>query len=124
MKNISLISVAGSALLVFGAATAHAQGSEAEPQVSATALALASAPPSARSIRHANRLLAKDVRRTLVRVKGLDSRSIVVIARGDAVTLGGSVPDASQIELATTAAKGVKGVASVSEKLTVRAQGQ
>jgi osmotically-inducible protein OsmY len=40
------------------------------------------------------------------------------------VTLEGSVPDPSQIEVAVSAAKGVKGVNAVSDKLTIKAEGQ
>ena len=120
MKLTSLLRLAGGLLVVLGTVTAYAQTSSAPAEASTEAPASA----SARSIRQANRLLARDVRRTLVRVRGLDSGNIVVVARGGSVMLGGSVPAASQIELATEAAKGVKGVTSVSEKLTIRAVGQ
>jgi osmotically-inducible protein OsmY len=45
-----------------------------------------------------------------------------VRARGGAVTLTGTVPDEGQIEAAGAAAKGVAGVTSVSNKLTVMQQ--
>jgi hyperosmotically inducible protein len=45
--------------------------------------------------------------------------SISVRARGGAVTLTGSVPEQGQIDAAGDVAKGVAGVTSVSNKLTV-----
>lgn len=66
----------------------------------------------------------KQVRSALVRVKGLDSGSVVVVANGSVVTLGGSVPDASQIPTAVSAAQGVKGVSEVHNSLTIKARGQ
>jgi osmotically-inducible protein OsmY len=40
------------------------------------------------------------------------------------VTLAGTVPDQSQVDLATQAAQGVAGVTSVKNALTVRPVGQ
>jgi hyperosmotically inducible periplasmic protein len=79
---------------------------------------------SAKEVRKANRLMSKRVRTVLVKVKGLDSTAIVVIAKGSVVTLGGSVPDASQIALAMSAAQGVQGVTQVNNRLTIKAPGQ
>jgi hyperosmotically inducible protein len=73
--------------------------------------------------RKANRLLSKQVRTALAKVKGLDSGDIVVIAKGSVVTLGGSVPDASQMPLAVTAAQGVQGVTEVHNTLSIKARG-
>lgn len=109
------------------AAALGAQAAYAQPQgdsaVTASAPTMTPA-QNRRAIRKADRLLAKQVRRALVRVKGLDSTQIVVIARGGDVTLGGSVPEAGQIALAHTAAQGVSGVRSVSDSLSVKAPGQ
>ena len=55
----------------------------------------------------------------LFRSQGVDVSNIAVRARGGAVTLTGSVPDQGQIDAAGQAAKGVAGVTSVSNKLTV-----
>ena len=120
MKEINFIRWAAGAALVLAAATVYAQGSETDAVVQATG---ASA-PSAKSIRAANRQLAKTVRRALIKVKGLDSGKIVVVAKGGAVLLGGSVPDANQIELAVSSAKTVNGVISVNNSLTVLQVGQ
>jgi hyperosmotically inducible protein len=106
------------AFFVLGAAAAYAQTSDTE----ATAPA-ASAAPTAKEMRKANRLLSKQVRTALAKVKGLDSGDIVVIAKGSVVTLGGSVPDASQMPLAVTAAQGVQGVTEVHNTLSIKARG-
>jgi hyperosmotically inducible protein len=120
VKEISLVRWAVSAMVVLSAATVHAQGSETQvvPQAAPGSV------PSAKSIRAANRQLAKAVRRALVKVKGLDSGNIVVVAKGGTVLLGGSVPDASQIELAVSSTKGVNGVVAVNNSLSIKALGQ
>lgn len=115
----SLIKVAVCACAVFGAAAAYAQTSD----TTATAPEMASAAPSAKDIRKANRALSKRVRSVLVKVKGLDSSAIVVVAKGSVVTLGGSVPDSSQIPLAVSAAQGVDGVTEVHNSLSIKQPG-
>lgn len=120
MKQFSVIRWVASVLVVLGTVSAYAQSGDTDAAATAsTAMA-----PSAKSISAANRQLSKSVRRTLARVKGLNSGSIVVVAQGGVVTLAGSVPDPSQIEVAVSAAKGVKGVNAVSDKLTIKAEGQ
>jgi osmotically-inducible protein OsmY len=52
--------------------------------------------------------------------KSIDAGNIGVGVKDGAVTLTGTVADASQIERAVTLAKGVSGVVSVTNKLTVR----
>lgn len=105
-----------------GTTSAYAQ-QPGDSGVAASAPAT-SAAQSRRAIHKADRLLAKQVRRALVRVKGLDSSRIVVIARSGDVTLGGSVPEAGQTGLALAAARGVSGVSNVSSSLGVKAAGQ
>lgn len=111
-------------LVAMGAANVHAQAG-ATP---ASEVAPASAPASQKALRKAerkaDRQLAKAVRRALVKVKGLDSGQIVVVAKNGAILLGGSVPTASQIDLAVPAARGVRGVSTVNNGLTVKALGQ
>ena len=109
-----------------GAPAAHAQP-QGDSGVAASAPAPAPAMTPAqnrRAIRKADHLLAKQVRRALVHVKGLDSTQVVVVAHGGDVTLGGSVPEAGQIALAHAAAQGVSGVRSVRDSLSVKAPGQ
>jgi osmotically-inducible protein OsmY len=55
---------------------------------------------------------------------GVNTSRINVIAKGSAVTLAGSVTDASQIDKAADVAKGVPGVTSVKNSLTFKEVGQ
>jgi hyperosmotically inducible periplasmic protein len=120
MKERITIKCAIVTLALLGMSAAYAQASNA-----GSTTATATAPASSQSqIRKANRLLSKRVRQTLVKVKGLDSSAIVVIAKGDKITLGGSVPDASQIPLAISAAQGVQGVSEVSNSLRIKQPGE
>ena len=91
---------------------------------SSGAASAAPAAPSAKSTKAANRQLAKDVRKSLTKVKGLSTSNISVRANGGAVTLAGTVPDAAQIDQATEAAKATAGVTSVRNALTIREIGQ
>ncbi|SPB17706.1 transport-associated protein [Caballeronia novacaledonica] len=121
MKSRKSLAVAAGMLAVavsinVGMGSAYAQSSDAA--------ATTSAAPSAKSTKAANRQLAKDVRRSLTKVKGLSVSKISVRANGGAVTLAGTVPDASQIDKATEAAKGTAGVTSVKNALTIREIGQ
>ncbi|WP_175163431.1 BON domain-containing protein [Paraburkholderia fynbosensis] len=77
---------------------------------------------SAKATKAANRALGRKVRQALAKAQGLDVSSVVVRARGGAVTLSGSVPDSTQIDKASEAAKGVAGVKSVENKLTIQQQ--
>ncbi|WP_296663621.1 BON domain-containing protein [Paraburkholderia sp.] len=111
------------------AAAIGTPGAHAQPQPQGDSGMTASVPAATpaqtrRATRKADRLLAKQVRRALVRVKGLDSSRIVVIARGGDVTLGGSVPEAEQTGVAHAAAAGVSGVRNVTDNLSVKAPGQ
>ena len=69
--------------------------------------------------KHANHELGRKVRAALTKTQGLDVSHIAVRARGGAVTLTGSVPVEGQIAVAGDAAKGVAGVTSVTNKLSV-----
>lgn len=64
--------------------------------------------------------LVRDVRRAFTRTTGLNSASIHVQARHGVITLTGHVPQRSQIQRAGNAARSVRGVRSVSNRLTVR----
>jgi hyperosmotically inducible periplasmic protein len=102
------------------ASNAYAQSSET---ATSPTEASANAAPSAKQIRKANHLLEKQVRRALVHVKGLDSTNVIVVARGSVVTLGGSVPDGSQMPIAVSTARGVSGVTEVHNSLQIRQPG-
>jgi len=64
--------------------------------------------------------LVRDVRRAFTRTSGLNSSGIHVTARNGIVTLTGWVPQRSQIARAGNAARSVRGVRSVSNRLTLR----
>ncbi len=70
-----------------------------------------------------NRRLQKEVLRHLSKTKGLDANNIAVVARNGVVTLGGSVPEANEAELAVAVAQGVEGVKEVKRNLAVRPEG-
>lgn len=72
----------------------------------------------------ANRALRKVVMRQLSRTRGLDVDGINVTAIDGVVTLLGTVPDISQIDLAIDVARDVAGVREVLNGLTLQANGK
>ncbi|MGF6732372.1 hyperosmotically inducible protein [Paraburkholderia youngii] len=115
MKTLNLLKVLGIALCVATASSAYAQASD--PQApTATAAAPAT---TTQSTRAADRKLGRDVRRALSRAQGFNVSNVFVRARGGAVTLTGSVPESGMIQQAADVAKGVPGVTSVTNKLTL-----
>jgi osmotically-inducible protein OsmY len=85
---------------------------------------MASAPAtSSKKATPADKKLGRDVRKALSKAPGFNVSNVFVKARGGAVTLSGSVPDGSQIGQAADVAKGVPGVTSVSNKLTLYSHG-
>ncbi len=78
---------------------------------------------SAPSSKEANRQLARDVRRALVKSKTVETSNIYVRARGGVIRLTGFVPESPMIQAATDAAKTVSGVTSVDNQLSVRQPG-
>jgi hyperosmotically inducible periplasmic protein len=78
---------------------------------------------SAKAARQANRALSKKVLHALSK-GGVKTSGINVIAKGGAVALAGSVVDPAQIDKAGEVAKGVPGVTSVKNSLTLKEVGQ
>ncbi|MCC8404004.1 BON domain-containing protein [Paraburkholderia sp. MMS20-SJTN17] len=72
------------------------------------------------SARKANRTLRRQVYAAIGKHKEISAGNISVIAKGGAVTLSGTVTDASQVNQVAEIAKGVPGVTSVTNKLTVQ----
>ncbi|WP_174258154.1 BON domain-containing protein [Burkholderia sp. THE68] len=72
----------------------------------------------------ADRALQKRVRAALAKDKNVTVSNITVRARGGDVTLQGSVPAQDELERAAEVAKGVPGVNSVNNALTIRTPGQ
>ncbi|BAN26691.1 BON domain-containing protein [Caballeronia insecticola] len=67
----------------------------------------------------ADRALQKAVRRALGKAPGFDSSGVFVRARSGAVTLSGSVRSGDQIQVAENVTRSVKGVNSVTNKLSL-----
>ncbi|WP_321962202.1 BON domain-containing protein [Paraburkholderia sp. J7] len=83
----------------------------------ASATQSAAAPVSARK---ADRALRRQVYAAIGKHKEISAGDISIVARGGAVTLSGTVVDASQVNEVAQIAKGVAGVTSVTNKLTVQ----
>ncbi|MEX3932158.1 BON domain-containing protein [Paraburkholderia phymatum] len=79
---------------------------------------------SASSSKSADRALQKRVRAALAKDKQLNAANITVRARGGAVSLQGSVTSQDEVSRAEEVTKGVSGVTSVTNSLTVRQSGQ
>ena len=99
----------------------------ADAEYSAPQTAYASKDPAAaaakKSAHHADRLLAKDVRKAITKSNDVDPSRMTVLARSGKVTLSGSVPEESQIQLAEQHAKGVAGVTTVANRLVISMPG-
>jgi len=114
MKAVDMLKALGVVLCVAVASNAYAQSSDTASTDSAM-----SAQADAKTTKKVNRKLGLDVRKALSRAQGIDVSKIYVRARGGVVTLSGTVPDGAQIPQATEVAKGVPGVTSVSNRLTL-----
>ncbi|CAG4926935.1 BON domain-containing protein [Paraburkholderia gardini] len=113
MNQNRIFRLAGGVLLVLASLGVHAQGSDA---------ATASGRPGvsdAKAVKAADRALQKSVIRALSRTKGLRVATITVRAHNGVVTLEGTVPEQSQVGLATQVAEGVEGVTSVTNVLAL-----
>jgi hyperosmotically inducible periplasmic protein len=82
-----------------------------------------SQPGSSSRIRRSDNEIVRDVRRALSRTPGLNPSGIHVRSHNAAVTLTGRVPQRSQIARAGSTARSVRGVRSVSNRLTVITRG-
>jgi hyperosmotically inducible periplasmic protein len=118
MKQKALLLVAIVAGVV-AAPSAFAQNDQSS-SLAASASSSVSAPVSNRkAMKAADKSLARAVRKAVEHVKGLDATRIAIVAHNGNVTLTGSVPDASQVDLAVQHAKAVPGVTTVVNRLTV-----
>jgi hyperosmotically inducible periplasmic protein len=80
--------------------------------------------PAPNAARDPNRQLESTVLRALHHTGGLNASSITVWSRDGRVTLQGSVPERSQLDLALRTAQRVQGVRSVHSQLVVRPAGR
>jgi hyperosmotically inducible protein len=117
MNAIRTLKLAGAALIVVASVNAWAQESES------AATSTATQGTSKSSVRKANRALSRKVSQALSK-GGVNTEGINVLVKGGAVTLAGGVTDPSQIDKAVSIAKGVSGVTSVKNALTIREGGQ
>jgi hyperosmotically inducible periplasmic protein len=118
MKAIQVFKLAATAALVAASLQVYAQDNAAS-----AAPAQQEAKPSKAQLKQekaANRALSHKVRAVLAKDKKIAVANITVRARDGAVVLLGTVPEQSQIDRATEVAKGVPGVTSVKNSLTIR----
>jgi osmotically-inducible protein OsmY len=113
MNRNRVIRLAAGALIALASFGVHAQGGDAS---ATSGQPIAS---DAKAVKAADRALQKSVVRALSKTKGLRSTTITVRARSGRVTLEGTVPEQSQVGLATHAAEGVEGVTAVTNALTL-----
>ncbi|MFC5431802.1 BON domain-containing protein [Paraburkholderia denitrificans] len=131
MKSIQAFKLAAGTLLVAASLQVYAQDASAP----AAAAEAASGPTTQarqqvqeskaqlKAARAANRALGRKVRAALARDRGIAVANITVRAKDGAVILQGTVPAQPQIDRATEVAKGVAGVTSVKNALTIRPVG-
>ncbi|MEX3934383.1 BON domain-containing protein [Paraburkholderia phymatum] len=118
MKANWALGIAGGVLIASASVHAWAQAG-ASTASNGTAIA-ASGSMSAKDIRKADRALRRKVYSAIVTHKAINAGNISVIAKSGAVTLDGTVVDASQIDKVSEIARGVPGVTSVTNRLTVK----
>lgn len=119
MKTTDTICVVIGVAIGIASANVSAQGGSGSETMS-TAKSASQVPTS----KSADRALQKRVRAALTKAKDVTASNITVRAHGGAVILEGSVPDQDDIDKAAAVAKGVSGVTSVKNVLTVRSPGQ
>ncbi|MFP3587756.1 BON domain-containing protein [Paraburkholderia sp. SIMBA_055] len=77
-----------------------------------------------KAMRVENRHLAASVRKSLVKAGGIDTAHVSVLAKSGTITLAGTVPEASQIDLAQQRVRQVTGVTEVSNRLSLGSEGR
>ena len=123
MKSNYVVQLAVVASLVAASMSAWCQSGQpakapaSVPGTSATTASDAAAPATGRK---ADRALRRKVYAAIGKQKEISAGDISVTAKDGAITLNGSVADASQIDKVVEIAKGVPGVTSVTNKLAVK----
>ena len=112
----------GGALILAASFNAWSQSSEPAAMSADSGSSTATHGTSKSSVRKANRALSKKVLQALSK-GGVDTSGINVLVKGSAVTLAGNVPEAPQLEKASSIAKAVPGVTSVKNALTIHEAG-
>jgi osmotically-inducible protein OsmY len=125
MNRIQLLVLASAVLMAAAATTAWSQtgsvpaSTPGAAAMTSDAAATASGAAAPAGGRKADRALRRKVYAAIGKRKEIDAGNISVVAKGGAVTLYGTVTDAAKIGQVAEIAKGVPGVTSVTNKLTV-----
>ncbi|MCX4152944.1 MULTISPECIES: BON domain-containing protein [Paraburkholderia] len=122
MKTIKTLGLAVAALFVAMSATTwcHADEAASSPSSAQGASTTAGSGAVATTGRKADRALRRKVYAAIGKYKEINAGDISVIAKDGAVTLNGTVTEATQISKVEAIARGVPGVTSVTNKLTVK----
>ena len=123
MKNNHVVKLAVAALFVAASMNAWSQSGQpasAAASVPGTSAMTASSAAAPATGRKADRALRRKVYAAIGKQKDISAGNISVTAKDGAITLNGSVTDASQIDKVVEITKGVPGVTSVTNKLTVK----
>lgn len=121
MNVVNTLRLACGALIVaLAAGHVWSQPGTASGPAAASAAAESEGAASSGSSKKSNRTLRRAVYAAISKDKSIDAGSIGVSAKNGDVTLTGTVDEAAQIDKAAALAKGVPGVVSVQNKLTVR----
>jgi len=118
-KALGLTIAALGAAVSVGAWSQTAQVASA-PAVAQGSSALAASGAAAPTGRKADRALRRKVYAAIGKYKEINAGDISVTTKDGAVTLNGTVAETAQIAKAEAIARGVPGVTSVSNKLTVK----
>src|SRR5215469_15774471 len=119
MTTKQTLRIAGAVLFALASVHAWAQPGASEASAASNVTA-ASGGMTVTDARTANRALRRKVYAAIVKHKEINAGDISVVAKSGAVTLGGTVTDASQIDKVAEITRGVPGVTSVTNKLTVQ----
>ncbi|MEM5400030.1 MULTISPECIES: BON domain-containing protein [Paraburkholderia] len=120
MKKTTVAGLAIATLVAAASMSAWAQG-DASAAAGAQAAPTTAAPGAAvPTDRQANRAMRRKVYAAIGKDKSIDAGNISVRAKGGAIALTGTVSDPAQIARVEEIAKGVPGVTSVTNKLTVK----
>jgi hyperosmotically inducible periplasmic protein len=121
MTTTRTLRIAGAVLFALASVHAWAQpGASAASAASNATTVAASGGVTGSNTRAANRALRRKVYAAIVGHKEINAGDISVVAKGGAVTLNGTVVDASQIDKVAGIVQGVPGVKSVTNQLTVK----
>ncbi|MBB2927916.1 MULTISPECIES: BON domain-containing protein [Paraburkholderia] len=121
MKSIQARALAVATLILAASSNAWSQpGQTASVPAGMPAASIAESATPPINARKADRALRRQVYAAIGKHKEISAGNISIVARSGAVTLSGTVMNASQVNEVAEIAKGVPGVTSVTNKLTVQ----